>query len=376
MNYSQEALKQAKKLKGKIEVISKIKIKNKHDLATAYTPGVAAVSLEIAKNPSQVFDLTIKSNTVAVVSDGSAVLGLGNIGPEAALPVMEGKCLLFRELAQVNAIPVVLATQDVEEIISVVKAIAPGFGGINLEDISAPRCFEIEQKLQNIGIPVFHDDQHGTAIVVAAALENALKVVGKKLDQVKVVILGAGAAGVAVAKFLRPKSLVMFDSQGPVFLGRKDLNFAKIEVAKLPYYQNSKFDLKEVLAGADVFIGVSGSGKLTPAIIPKMAPKPVIFALSNPNPEIMPNEAKTAGAAVVATGRSDFKNQVNNALVFPGIFKGALTARAKKITLRMKVAAVKALAAQVGKPSAENILPQALDKKVAESIAKAVIAVA
>lgn len=375
MNYSEKALKQAAKLQGKIEVVSKVKIKTKDDLATAYTPGVAAVSLAIARNKNKVYDLTIKSNTVAVVSDGSAVLGLGNIGPEAALPVMEGKCLLFSELGGVNAIPIVLATQETDEIVKIVRAIAPGFGGINLEDISAPRCFEIESKLQNIGIPVFHDDQHGTAIVVAAALENALKVVRKNLSQVKIVIAGAGAAGIAIAKFLKPKSLIMFDSKGPIYRGRKDLNFAKTEVANLPYYKQFEASLEKALVGANVFIGVSGSGKLQPDQIRKMRDSPIIFALSNPAPEILPDIAKAAGAAIVATGRSDFPNQVNNSLVFPGIFAGALKAHAKKITREMKRIASKTLAAQVKKPNSDSILPSSLDKKVAQNIAKAVSSV-
>lgn len=372
MNYSEEALNQAAKLKGKIEVISKVKVETRDDLATAYTPGVAAVSLEIAKNLQKVWDLTIKQNTIAVVSDGSAVLGLGNIGPEAALPVMEGKSLLFKELAGVNAVPIVLATQNTAEIISIVKAIAPGFGGINLEDISAPRCFEIESKLQDIGIPVFHDDQWGTAIVVSAALENALKVVGKELSKMKIVIVGAGAAGISIAKFIKPLRLIMFDSQGAIYKDRKNLNFAKAEVVNLPYYEQFEGDLGEALIGADVFIGVSGAGKLESAQIKKMAKNPIIFALSNPTPEIMPAEAKKAGATVVATGRSDFPNQVNNALIFPGIFAGALEAKATTITTRMKQVAVKALTAQIKKPNSDSILPVVLDKKVAQAIAKAV----
>lgn len=372
MDFGKLALTQAEKLHGKISVTSKIKLKDKNDLSIAYTPGVAQVSKVIAENKGFARSLTIKGNSVAVVSDGTAVLGLGDIGPEAALPVMEGKALLFKEFADIDAYPIVLNTKDPDEIVKIVKAIAPGFAGINLEDISAPRCFEIEEKLQNIGIPVFHDDQHGTAIVILAALINSLKVVGKKMNTVKVVIAGAGAAGIATAKFLKPGKLVLIDSKGPIHKGRSDHNKYKQEIAALPYFQNCK-TLRDAYRGADVFIGLSGKGNLTGEEIKLMASSPIIFALSNPTPEIQPQEAKRAGAAVVATGRSDFPNQINNVLAFPGVFRGAIDIEAKQITESMKLKAAETLADLIAKPSPEQILPSPLEKTVAKKIASAII---
>jgi len=302
----------------------------------------------------------------------TAVLGLGDIGPEASLPVMEGKCLLFKEFAGVDAFPIVLGTKDVEEIVQTVKNISPGFGGINLEDISAPRCFEIEESLQNIGIPVFHDDQYGTAIVILAALTNALQVVGKNLKNVKVVIMGAGAAGIATAKILEVRELVLVDSKGVVTKNRRDLNKYKGEIVMRPYYSSAS-NIEEAFKNADVFIGVSGKGRLEPSFIGLMNKKPIIFALSNPNPEILPEAAKKVGAAVVATGRSDFPNQINNVLAFPGVFRGLLDKKAKKVTEKMKLAAATSLAKMVRKPTPEEILPSPLNKNVAKEVAKAIL---
>ena len=369
MDYYKKAINQAIKIKGKIKVESKIEVNNKEDLSVVYTPGVAGVSLEIAKEKSKATDLTIKGNSVAVVSDGSSVLGLGNIGPEASLPVMEGKCLLFKKFAGIDAYPIVLNTQKVDEIVATVKNIAPGFAGINLEDISAPRCFEIEQQLQNIGIPVFHDDQHGTAIVILAALINALRVVGKSMDQVKVVILGAGAAGIASAKIIKSKSLVLVDSKGPIYSKRRDLNIYKKEIANFKNYFQTE-TLEQAFQDADVFVGVSGKGKINQRLVGLMNSKPIIFALSNPNPEITPEEAKKAGAAIVATGRSDMLNQINNALVFPGFFRGLLDIRAKKVKEEMKQVSAKVLASLVSNPSVEKILPTPFDKKIVPAISK------
>lgn len=375
MNFATESLKIHQKLKGKIEVKSKIHLRNRHDLSIAYTPGVGAVSTKVAKDPELVYQVTIKSNSVAVVSDGSAVLGLGNIGALAALPVMEGKCLLFAELADINAFPIVLATQDVAEIVKTVKAVSPTFGGINLEDISAPRCFKIEENLKKIGIPVFHDDQHGTAIVATAALENALKVVGKKLTKVKIVINGAGAAGNALAKLLvkqKVKELIVLDSKGIIFDGRADLDLYKKQLAKITNPGKVRGGLREALTGADVFIGVSVAGVLKPEWVKAMNKDPIVFAMANPIPEIMPDKAVKAGAAVVATGRSDFPNQINNVLAFPGVFRGALNVRAKVINQRMKMAAAEALAKLVKNPTKEYIIPNPLDRNVVPAVAKAV----
>lgn len=372
MEYYKRAIKQAEKFKGKIKVESKVKVRDKEDLSIAYTPGVAGVSLEIAKERSKAQDLTIKGNSIAVVSDGSAVLGLGDIGPEAALPVMEGKCLLFKEFAGIDAYPIVLGTKDVETIVSVVKSIAPGFSGINLEDISAPRCFKIEEKLQDIGIPVFHDDQHGTAIVVLAALANALKVVGKKMGEVRIIVFGAGAAGIAISKIVRPKELVLVDSKGPVNSNRLDINTYKKQVASHKNYFQVK-DLEQAFKGADIFIGVSGKGKVDADLIRLMNQDAIVFAMSNPDPEIMPEEAKKAGASVVATGRSDYPNQINNVLAFPGVFRGLLNSHTKKVTEEMKQASAKALASVVKEPSANKIIPDPFDKNVVSAISKTIM---
>lgn len=372
MEYYQRAIKQAEKFKGKIKVESKVKVRDKEDLSIAYTPGVAGVSLEIAKERSKAQDLTIKGNSIAVVSDGSAVLGLGDIGPEAALPVMEGKCLLFKEFAGIDAYPIVLGTKDVETIVSVVKSIAPGFSGINLEDISAPRCFKIEEKLQDIGIPVFHDDQHGTAIVVLAALANALKVVDKKMGEVRIIVFGAGAAGIAISKIVRPKELVLVDSKGPVNSNRLDINTYKKQVASHKNYFQVK-DLEQAFKGADIFIGVSGKGKVDADLIRLMNQDAIVFAMSNPDPEIMPEEAKKAGASVVATGRSDYPNQINNVLAFPGVFRGLLNSHTKKVTEEMKQASAKALASVVKEPSANKIIPDPFDKNVVSAISKTIM---
>ncbi|HLC50227.1 MAG TPA: NADP-dependent malic enzyme [Candidatus Nanoarchaeia archaeon] len=369
--------------KGKIEIKSKVRIKTRRDLSLVYTPGVAAVSKEIAKDREKAYEYTIKSNSVAVVTDGSAVLGLGNIGAEAALPVMEGKCALFKEFANIDAFPICLRTQNADEIVSIVKNIAPGFGGINLEDISAPRCFSIEKKLQDIGIPVMHDDQHGTAIAILAALLNSAKVAKKNIEDLSVVISGAGAAGTAVAHLLlclgmdknictSVKDITICDSKGIIYEGRKDLNEHKTELAKFTNRQRKKGTLKDALKGADVFIGVSTGNLLTSQDIKTMNKKPIVFAMANPIPEIYPEEASKA-AFIVASGRSDFPNQINNSLVFPGVFRGALDARITNITDKMKIAAAHALANCV-KPSRKKILPSTLEKNVAMKIAKAVIA--
>jgi len=358
---------------GKIEIRSRYKL-TKHNLPVLYTPGVAKISRAIAKDKKKAYGLTWKQNSVAIITDGSAVLGLGNIGPEAALPVMEGKALLFKELAGIDAVPIVLATQDSGEIIETVKNIAPAFGGINLEDISAPRCFEIEKELaKKLDIPVFHDDQHGTAIVVLAGLINALKVVNKKINQAKIVISGAGAAGTAVTKSLvkfGARNITVCDSKGVIFKGRKNIGKgAKKEIAKLTNPNNFKGSLKKALEGADVFIGVSAPDLLAPQDVKKMNSDAVVFAMSNPSPEISYKEAKRGGAAVVATGRSDFPNQINNALVFPGIFRGALDTRTRFITDRIKIKAALAIAGLVKNPKNDRIVPEVLDKRVVKAVA-------
>jgi len=385
MDIYQESIKLHKKLKGKIQIQAKFKVKDKHDLALVYTPGVAQVSRDIAKDPRKAYDLTIKGNSIAIVSDGSAVLGLGNIGPYAAIPVMEGKALLFKEYAGINAFPITIHTQNSFEIINLVKNISPVFAGVNLEDISAPRCFEVEEALQNIGIPVFHDDQHGTAIVLLAALINSAKVVGKDIKNLKVVISGAGAAGTAIARLLlcvghdpkvcEPvKEIIVCDSKGIVSKKRVNIseNLWKMRLANLTNRQDVEGTLKDALKNADVFIGVSKGGVLNPEWIKLMNEKPIVFAMANPEPEIMPDIAKKAGAYIVGTGRSDFPNQVNNVLAFPGVFLGAIQAKAKTITNGMKIGAAFALASTVKNPSVDNILPSALNKNVAKTIAKAV----
>jgi len=376
MNFAEESMELHRKLKGKMEIASKVKVDSKNALSVAYTPGVAAVSKAIADNPERVYELTPRGNMVAVVSDGSAVLGLGDIGPKAAYPVMEGKAVLFKEFAGIDAIPITLDTKDVDEIVRTVKIIAPAFGGINLEDISAPRCFEIEDRLRKeLDIPVMHDDQHGTAIVVLAGMINALKVVGKRFSDIRVVFSGAGAAGIAITKMLiryGAKDFILTDTAGAIFDGReKNMNPMKVAMAKLTNPGKVKGSLADVIKGADVFIGVSGPGVVTKEMVSSMAKDAIVFAMANPVPEIFPDAAKEAGAAIVATGRSDFPNQINNVLAFPGVFRGALDCRAKDITYDMKVAAAKALAGMVT-PRAEKIIPLPFDKGVAESVANAV----
>ncbi|GIW43470.1 MAG: malate dehydrogenase [Candidatus Binatia bacterium] len=370
------------KLHGKVEVRSKVPLQNRLDLSLAYTPGVAEVCLEIARNPERVHELTVKHNTVAVVSDGSAILGLGNLGAAAAIPVMEGKAVLFKEFANVDAFPICLDTQDTDEIVRTVRALAPVFGGINLEDIAAPRCFEVEARLQDLGIPVFHDDQHGTAIVVLAALMNALKVTRKDLAQCTIVFSGSGASAIACAKLIRsfgllgvlplPREVLLCDSKGIVHRGRTDLNPYKQELLEWTNRSDRSGGLADALKGADVFIGLSQAGLVSPEMVQSMNKDPIIFAMANPVPEIMPDVARAAGAVVVGTGRSDFPNQINNVLAFPGVFRGALDAKAKVINEEMKVAAAQALAAIVLEPTPERILPDPLDKSVAFRVGEAV----
>ncbi len=365
-----------RQLKGKIEVTARAQVTTREELSRAYTPGVAEPCIEISKHVEMVYEYTRKGNLVAVVSDGSAVLGLGNIGPEAGLPVMEGKCVLFKEFAGVDAFPIVLNTQDVDEIVETIVRISPGFGGINLEDISAPRCFEVERKLkERLNIPVFHDDQHGTAIVVLAGLLNACSVTGKKIQEVKIVINGAGAAGIAIAKLLRSAgatSLILVDSQGAIYAGREGLNAEKIEMAEVTNHERVTGDLSESIRGADVFIGVSAPGVLTTEMVQTMHTDAIIFALANPTPEIMPDEAHRGGARIVATGRSDFPNQINNVLAFPGIFRGLLDGRITSITTEMKLAAARAIAGCVDSPTEKEIVPDVFDRRVAERVAEAV----
>lgn len=375
-NYDALALAFHKKHRGKLSVESKGSLKSRDDWSTMYTPGVAAVSSHIAKHPKDAYSYTIKANTVAVVSDGSAVLGLGNIGPLGALPVMEGKCAIFKEMAGVDAFPLVLDTQDTEEIIRVVKAIAPGFGGINLEDIAAPKCFEIEERLKKeLSIPVFHDDQHGTAVVVLAGLINSAKVVGKKFSSLKVVIVGAGAAGRATALLLLKAGItdiIVTDRSGSIYEGRGDMAPYKKALAKVTNKEKRKGELLSALVGADVVIGVSGPGTISKHHIESMAERAIVFALANPIPEIKPEDAKSAGALVVATGRSDYPNQVNNSLVFPGIFRGALDRRLTTITEEMKIKAAKTIAGLVKKPTPEEIIPSIMTPGLADKVAKVV----
>lgn len=377
MNYNQMALEMHEKHHGKIEVTSKVKVENRDDLSTAYTPGVAEPCRKIAQNKEDVYKYTSKGNMVAVVTDGTAVLGLGDIGPEAGLPVMEGKCVLFKEFANVDAFPICLDTKDVDEIVETVARISPSFGGINLEDIAAPRCFEVEEKLKKrINIPVFHDDQHGTAIVVLAAVINALKVVHKNIDEVKVVISGAGSAGSAIGKLLMQygvKDLLYSDRNG-ILNEETALNDAQRKLAKETNPENKSGTLKDALAHADVFIGVSAPGLVSPEMIKSMNRDACVFPLANPTPEIMPDEAIQAGARIVGTGRSDFANQINNVLVFPGLFRGALDVRAREINEEMKLAAAEAIASliTVEERNENYIIPNVFDKRVAEVVAKAV----
>lgn len=378
MDTREEAIELHRRWQGKIDTVPKMSVDTREDLAVAYTPGVAAPCEEIAADPEKVYDFTMKGNTIAVVTDGSAVLGLGNIGPEAALPVMEGKAVLFKEFGGVNAFPICLDTQDPDEIVETVVRIAPAFGGINLEDIAAPRCFEVEERLKEaLDIPVFHDDQHGTAIVVLCGLINALRLTGKDKRDVSIVMNGAGSAGIAIAKLLLLygfEDIILCDSAGIVWSGSERLNAVKREMLAVTNREDRSGTLADAVKGADVFIGVSVAGALTPAMVSSMAPDPIIFALANPTPEILPEEAKAAGAFIVATGRSDFPNQVNNVIAFPGIFKGALEARAPGITDAMKLAAAEALAALVpdDELSVEFIMPEPFDPRTAQAVARAV----
>lgn len=391
-NIYKEALKIHKKYKGKIKITPVSPIKNKHDLSLLYTPGVAEASRQIAKDKKLSFDLTWRGRVVAVISDGSAVLGLGNIGPEAALPVMEGKALLLEEFAGVDAVPIVINTQDASEIIQFVKNIAPSFAGINLEDIAAPACFQIEEALQDIGIPVFHDDQHGTAIVVAAALKNAAKVVGKPYGSLRVVVLGAGAAGLATTRMLlglncsadtceiisghsRVKDVIVVDKNGALYSGRENQNIYKQAVSGISNKQKISGSLSDVIKGVDAVIGVSGPNLITKDMIKSMAKDAIVFAMANPIPEIMPSEALKAGAAIVASGRSDFPNQINNALVFPGVFLAVIKGRLTTITQEMKDKASNMLASLVINPSPTNIIPDMFYPKLSEHIAQAILQV-
>lgn len=376
-NYADESLKIHARHKGKLEICAKIKLDDIDDLSMAYTPGIAAISQAIAQDPDKVWNYTWRGNTVAIVSDGSAVLGLGNIGPLAAQPVMAGKALLFKKFANIDGVPIVLDSQDKDQIIQTVKNLAPSFGGINLEDISAPRCFEIEEALQDLGIPVMHDDQHGTAVVVLAGLINACKLINKPLSKMRIVINGAGSAGTAIAKLILKYTnsmteILILDRKGLLFLGRPDLNPAKMELAKLTNPSKLEGGLSTALKNADIFIGVSAPNILEASMIALMSPQPIVFALANPIPEIDPKVAKEAGAAIVATGRSDYPNQINNVLAFPGIFRGALDSKALRISEAMLVAAATTLAQITNPLSLEHILPSPLEKEVAGSIAQAV----
>ena len=378
MNYAEESLKLHRQWRGKLETVPKMEVKDKEALSLAYTPGVAQPCLEIQADPAQSYELTGRWNTVAVVTDGTAVLGLGDIGPEAAMPVMEGKCVLFKAFGGVDAVPLCVASKDVDEIVNTVALLQGSFGGVNLEDIAAPRCFEIERKLkERCTIPIFHDDQHGTAVVVLAALTNALKVVGKDIRNVRVVTCGAGAAGIAIIRLLIARGLtdvIMCDRTGAIYEGRPGLNPAKAEIAAITNRDKRSGTLAEMLVGADVFIGVSAPGMVTPEMVKTMAKDAILFPMANPTPEIMPDLAKEAGAAVVGTGRSDFPNQINNVLAFPGIFRGTFDVRASDINDEMKIAAAEALAGLVPeeKLSAEYILPYAFDEAVRPAVAQAV----
>jgi malate dehydrogenase (oxaloacetate-decarboxylating) len=383
MNYYKESLALHKRLKGKIETTIKVDVSTRQDLSLLYSPGVAQPCIEISQNPDSVYDYTLKGNTVAIVSDGSAILGLGNLGASAAIPVMEGKAMLFKKFGNINAFPICLDTQDTEEIIETIKRIAPVFGGINLEDISAPRCFEIEDRLQHLGIPVFHDDQHGTAIVVIAGLINAAKVVGKNISDLKVVINGAGAAGISIAKMLKcvgatedtftpVKDVIVCDTRGIINSSRKDINKIKRDLLNYTNNEDIAGSTKDALRDADVFIGVSAPNVIDRFDVKTMAKDAIIFACANPTPEIMPDEAYKGGAAIVGTGRSDLPNQINNVLAFPGIFRGALSVRATCITTEMKLAAAHAIADCVADPTRGMIIPSTLDLSVADKVAKAV----
>lgn len=378
MDVKEKALKQHEEWQGKIEVTSRAKLETPEDLSIAYTPGVAEPCLKISEDTELSYKYTRRGNMVAVVTDGTAVLGLGDIGPEAGMPVMEGKCVLFKAFGDVDAFPLCVRSKDVDEIVNTIALLAGSFGGVNLEDISAPRCFEIERKLkERCDIPIFHDDQHGTAVVTAAAMLNALKLTGRKLEDIRVVTSGAGAAGIAIIKLLVSlglKDVIMCDRKGAIYEGREGLNAEKEEMAKISNCEMRKGTLADVLKGADVFIGVSAPGTVTPEMVKTMAPNPILFPMANPVPEIMPDLAKEAGAAVVGTGRSDFPNQINNVLAFPGIFRGTLDVRAKDINDEMKVAAAYAIADLIEEKdlSADYIIPNPFDKRVAPAVAKAV----
>jgi len=377
MNYAEESLKKHYEWRGKLEVTHKMQVSTRQDLSLAYTPGVAQPCLEIQKNPEKSWELTGRWNTVAVVTDGTAVLGLGDIGPEAGMPVMEGKCVLFKAFGGVDAIPLCIRSKEVDVIVETVAMLAGSFGGINLEDISAPRCFEIERRLKQIcDIPIFHDDQHGTAIVTLAALINALKLTGKKMEEISVVTLGAGSAGIAVVRLLQKAGLsdvVLCDRQGAIYKGRPGLNSEKEEMANISNKQMKKGNLADVMRGADVFIGVSAPGMVTQEMVKSMAPNAILFPMSNPTPEIMPDEALAAGAAVIGTGRSDFANQINNVLAFPGVFRGALDVRASDINDEMKIAASYALAGLIDEKELKSdyIIPAAFDPRVRDAVSKA-----
>ena len=378
MDYAKESLKKHYEWKGKIEIKTRASVSTSEELALAYTPGVATPCLEIQKDVNKSYELTRRWNTVAVVTDGTAVLGLGDIGPEAGMPVMEGKCALFKAFGDVDAIPLCVRSKDPDEIVHTIELLLGSFGGINLEDISAPRCFEIEEKLKKISdIPIFHDDQHGTAVITLAGLMNALKVVHKDINEIKIVTSGAGAAGIAIIRLLMAmglKNVIMTDRHGAIYEGRDNLNPIKEQMAKITNFNHESGALKDVIKGADCFIGVSAPGTLTPDMVRSMAKDPIIFACANPTPEIFPEDAKAAGAAVVSTGRSDFPNQINNVLCFPGIFRGALDVRASDINDAMKIAAAKAIAGLVSPEelNADYILPKAFDPRVKDAVASAV----
>ena len=378
MDYAKESLRLHGEWKGKIEVVATVPVTNKEELSLAYTPGVAQPCLEIQKDISKSYELTRRHNLCAVITDGTAVLGLGDIGPEAGMPVMEGKCALFKAFGNVDAFPLCIKSKDVDEFVNAVYLISGSFGGVNLEDISAPRCFEIERKLkEKCDIPIFHDDQHGTAVITLAGLLNALKVVGKKKEEVKIVTSGAGAAAVAIVKLLLSagfRNIIMTDRTGAIYAGREKLNWIKEEMAQVTNLNKETGKLADVIRGADVFIGVSAPGTLTTDMVKTMAPDAIIFACANPTPEIFPDDAKTGGAAVIATGRSDYPNQINNVLAFPGIFRGAFDVRASDINEEMKMAAAQALADLVSDDelSADYIIPAAFDKRVGPAVAQAV----
>ncbi|MEE8464891.1 MAG: NADP-dependent malic enzyme [Dehalococcoidia bacterium] len=374
-DYGKEAVERHRETRGKVSIAPKMKVETLDDLSIAYTPGVAAVCMAIAADKSESYHLTNRANTVAIVTDGSAVLGLGNIGPEAAMPVMEGKSILFKGLSDIDAFPICLGTQDTDEIIQTVRILAPSFGGINLEDIAAPRCFVIEDALQDLGIPVFHDDQHGTAIAVLAGVINSLLVTGRKIENTKFVFAGAGAGGIASTKLLLEHgatNVTLVDSTGIISRGRSDLTSVKSAMLDTTNPQNTQGGLADAMRGADVFIGLSAAGALSPEMVSTMAKDAIVFAMANPIPEIWPDLARDAGAAVVGTGRSDFPNQINNSLVFPGVFRGALDCHATKVTTRMKLAAAVALASLVKEPTTENVIPWSLDREVAQVVAAAV----